>query len=828
MNAGSTSRLTWLTLILAFVVAGPALSEGHDVKAVKELKATRHGGLYVANRSPLEPSALMKLPIGSIRPRGWLRRQLETSARGMTGRLGEISPWCKFEGNSWADAEGKGHSGWEELPYWLKGYGDLGYVLHDETIIKQAKKWIDAVLSSQEADGWFGPRGLKKSLQGKPDLWPHMVMLNILQSYYEYTSDPRVLPFMTRYFRWQLSVPDADFLAGYWPKLRTGDNLESVYWLYNRSADKWLLELANKIQRGCADWTRDVIDWHGVNVSQGFRAPAIFFMQAGERKYLEAAERNYRTVMDVYGQFPGGGFAADENCRKGCVDPRQGFETCSMVEFMHSFEMLTKISGRPVWSDRCEEVAFNSLPAALTPDQKALHYLTGANMVQLDKRNHAPGIQNGGTMLSYSPFAVYRCCQHNVSHGWPYYAEELWLATWDGGLCASLYAASEVSAKVGDGTSVTITEETDYPFRDTIDLKMSLPRQTRFPLYLRVPSWCRRPALQLNGKPLAVKAEPLSYVVLDRAWKDGDRLTLRFPMELTVRTWTRNKNAVSVAYGPLSFSLQIGEKYTRYGGAKDWPEWEVFPTTAWNYGLVLDKKNPAGALEVLQVEDVEHPDLTQPFTADTAPIVIHAKAKKIPGWTLDRTGLVAKLPPSPVRSEEPEETVTLIPMGAARLRITSFPTIGSGPGAYVFPVLKPGDATPSASHVFQNDTLDALNDGELPSNSADHSIPRFTWWDHRGTREWVQYDFAKPRKLSAVAVYWFDDTGIGLCRVPESWRLLYKDGNTWRPVAKAGVYGIAKDRFNRVMFTEIQAAALRLEVQLRKDFSGGILEWKID
>src|SRR5207248_7841722 len=158
-----------------------------------------------------------------------------------------------------------------------------------------------------------------------------------------------------------------------------------------------------------------------------------------------------------------------------------------IVEFMHSFEMLTKISGNPVWSDRCEELAFNSLPAALTPDWKGLHYLTCANQVALDKANHAPAIDNGGTMFSYSPFEVYRCCQHNVSHGWPYYAEELWLATPDGGLCASLYSASEVSAKVADGTTVRISEETDYPFSDNITFNVTQAASVKFPLYLRVP-----------------------------------------------------------------------------------------------------------------------------------------------------------------------------------------------------------------------------------------------------------------------------------------------------------------------------------------------------
>jgi hypothetical protein len=812
-----------LAAALGGILTATARAEAPEgVRVVDEVRGTdAPGGLYVGNREPLQPSPLLKLPVGSIKPRGWLRSQLETEARGMTGRLPEISPWCKFEGNAWASPEGKGHSGWEELPYWLKGYGDLGYVLHDERIIKDARRWIDAVLAGQEADGWFGPRALKTSLHGKPDVWPNMVMLNVLQSYYEFSGDERVLPFMARYFRWQRGVPEADLIGG-WARPRAGDNLESLYWLYNRTGERRLLDLAARIHRHGTDWADGVPDWHGVNISQGFREPAVYFLQARDRKLLDAAERNYRTVMGTYGQFPGGGFAADENCRPGYTDPHQGCETCSWVELLHSFEMLTKIGGDPVWADRCEEVACNSLPAALTPDQKALHYLTGANMVRLDKDNHAPGIQNRGTMLSYSPFAVYRCCQHNVSHGWPYYAEELWLATADRGLCASLYAASDVSAKVANGTTVSVAEDTDYPFGDTVNLKLALPRPLRFPLYLRVPRWCRQPAVRVNGEAVAADARPLTYVVLDRTWKDGDAVAVRFPRTLGVRTWKKNHDAVSVEYGPLTFALKIGEKDIRYGGKGDWPELEVLPTMPWNYGLVLDEKDPAASLELVRAQG-RVPD--NPFTPDAAPLRVRAKARRIPGWTLDRNGLAGKLGPSPVRSDEPEETVTLIPMGAARLRITAFPTLGTRPDAHAWPAR--AGVTASASHVWQADTLEALDDGEVPASSGDPTIPRFTWWDHKGGREWVQYDFARPREVSSAEVYWFDDTGRGGCRVPESWRLLARDGDAWKPVGGASGYGVAKDRFNRVTFWPVRTTALRLEVKLHDGFSGGILEWRV-
>lgn len=129
--------------------------------------------------------------------------------------------------------------------------------------------------------------------------------------------------------------------------------------------------------------------------------------------------------------------------------------------------------------------------------------------------------------------------------------------------------------------------------------------------------------------------------------------------------------------------------------------------------------------------------------------------------------------------------------------------------------------------LWSHDSVEAMIDGLEPKNSNDHSIPRFTWWDHLGSAEWVQYDFDKPRKVSAVEVYWFDDSGVGRCRVPASWKLLYRDNETWKPVTGASEFGTKVDTFNRVSFTPVEASALRIEVQLQTDFSGGILEWKV-
>ncbi len=787
---------------------------------------TTSNRFYVSNRAPLSPSPFIKLPIGSITPQGWLRHQLELEKAGMTGRLKEISPWLRFDKSAWGNREGKGERGWEELPYWLKGFGDLGYVLKDSAVTAEARQWIEAVLASQRADGWFGPRDLLTSLDGKPDLWPHMVMLNVLQSFYEATGDPRVLPFMTRYFQWENQLPPAAFGAGYWPKIRMGDNIESCHWLYNRTGEPWLLELARKMHEHMQHWDRGEINWHNVNFSQGFRAGTVFWPQSRDVKDLESAERNYRTAMGTYGQFPGGGFVADENARPGFVDPRGGFETCGIVEFMHSFEMLTKITGNPLWADRCEDIAFNSLPAAMTPDQKGLHYLTCANQVQLDRNNKSPDVENGGTMFSYSPFEVYRCCQHNVSHGWPYYAEELWLATPDNGLCASLYAASEVSARVGDGTTLKVTETTDYPFSDTITLKVAAPNPVAFPLYLRVPRWCEGATLKVNGKAERAVARPLSFLAVNRQWKNGDTITLRLPMRIAVTTWAKNKGAVSVNYGPLSFALAIKERWQRYGNNPDWPEWEVFPDSPWNYGLDLGT-DPAKAIKVIHRPG---PLAAQPFTPDAAPIRLRVPARRVPGWQVDQFNVAGLLQASPAKSTEPVEQIALVPMGAARLRISAFPTVSMAADAHEWvapPKPKPSAYKASASHCGDSDTVEALGDGLEPMNSNDHLIPRFTWWDHRGSQEWVQYDFAQQKKVSAVEVYWFDDTGAGQCRVPQSWQVLYQVGAEWKPVAATGPFGNARDAFNRTGFAPVETKALRLVVQLQPEFSGGILEWRV-
>jgi hypothetical protein len=126
--------------------------------------------------------------------------------------------------------------------------------------------------------------------------------------------------------------------------------------------------------------------------------------------------------------------------------------------------------------------------------------------------------------------------------------------------------------------------------------------------------------------------------------------------------------------------------------------------------------------------------------------------------------------------------------------------------------------------VFDGDSLEAPDSGRTPESSADTSIPRFTWWDRRGTTEWIEYDLRSARELSSVSAYWFDDTGAGQCRVPQSWRVLWLDGETWRPVESTSPYDVAPDRLNSTTFTPVRTQHVRVEAVLRPTYSGGLLQ----
>ena len=655
-----------------------------NINIVKTPSNETRNDHYLCNREPLHTNPFVKLPLGAVRPRGWLKHQLGLMVEGMVGRLPKLSKFLASD-NGWFQ---DGNEGWEEQPYWLRGAYPVAVLTGDERLLKTVNQWIEATLASETAEGYFGS-SYHRARKGKSgrimcDLWPHMVMLDALIQHHEFTKDKRVPELMQRFFKFCAELPDAEFMPriggtqwqsyredfGDWKigiqMKRAGDMLPHIYWLYNRTGAKELLALATRFHESILPPVSEWLDDHVVHFTQRFAYSGLYGQQSDLSAHLAQTEYWYTQHIGTWGQQPRGIFGADERIRPGKTDPRQGCETCAMIEFAKNFYLLGRISGDPKYADRCEDIMLNHFPASQTADLKALHYLTASNQPQLDA-SEQHDYYNKGRQVCYSPH-IYRCCQHNVAMGWPWYAENLWQASSDNGLAAWLYAGSDVKTVVGDGTEVTLREETDYPFDTNVRITGQTDANCVFPLYLRVPRWCSAFRANVSGKTLDVNPEPGSFVRIEREWSQGDIISIEMPVGVSLTTWPRT-GSVTVDRGPLSYSLRIEEQWKRCGGTDEWPEWEVFPKTPWHYGLIVGENKPV--IESIQAKPVS----PQPWTLESAPIELKAKAKRIPDWEIGDDETVMELPQSPVCSQEQEEDISLIPMGCARLRIACLPVV---------------------------------------------------------------------------------------------------------------------------------------------------------
>lgn len=649
----------------------------------------------VFNRAPLEESPYALLPLGSVRPSGWLREQLLRQASGLTGHLDEVYPAVMGPSNAWLGGDG---DAWERGPYWIDGLLPLAFILGDQTLVDKALVWVEAILASRGRDGRIGPArdnpfvyGLQRG--GSQDWWPRMVALKILQQYYEATGDARAIECLSAYFSYQLETLAATPLDHWtdWGRWRGADNLAVVYWLYNITGQEYLLRLGELLHSQTTDWTslfRDGAIFHApysvhcVNLAQGFKAPVVWWQYSHSSSDLEAPLKALAAIRGTVG-LPTGLWAGDEQLHSG--EPTRGSELCTAVEMMFSAEEMLRITGDPAWADCLERVAFNALPAQVNDTFTAKQYYQQANQVSCTLGWGPFSTPHDGTDTVFGTLNGYPCCLSNMHQGWPKFTRNLWYATPDGGLAALVYAPCEVNAKVAGGTEITLTEDTAYPFRDEVRFTIGMPRcrdrKASFPLRFRVPGWCGAPRVFVNSQEIEAASEN-GIICLQREWRRNDEIRLVFPMETEVEEWY--DRAWTIVRGPLVYALRMKENWTWKDLPGGWygpGAWEVTSPSPWNYCIMRDSFEPSQCSvnlsgPVARSADAASGKLSEtiaayPWSVDTAPVSITVPARELPHWT--EPSAVAFWTEDGYDAGKPV-TIELIPYGCTTLRITEFPT----------------------------------------------------------------------------------------------------------------------------------------------------------
>ncbi|MGI6566823.1 MAG: hypothetical protein GX341_00900 [Firmicutes bacterium] len=624
------------------------------------------------NGKRLKPRAFTMLPLGTVKPRGWLKQQLQIQADGLSGHIDEF--WEDLgPDNQWF---GGSREGWERGPYYADGLVPLAYLLDDEKLKAKAQKWVEAFIDRQREDGWIGPvqgvLGDRKYPEYDP--WPVFIVCKVLTQYQEATGDERVIPAMLKFCRYLLDNLDNRPLKS-WAKFRWADFIISVHWLYDRTGEEWLLDLAEKVKSQGYDWHGHFVDFryqrkqrnidletHVVNNAMGIKTPGVWYRQSGEPGDREAVHIGLENLDKFHGQVTGV-FTGDEHLSG--KNPSQGTELCAVVEYMFSLEQLISIMADSVLADRLERIAFNALPATFSPDMWAHQYDQQVNQVICSVAERDWSNLPDANIFGLEP--NFGCCTANMHQGWPKFAANLWMGTPDNGLAAVAYAPSIVTAKVGEsGQEVSIIEETEYPFGETLDFTIQSARAVTFPLTFRIPAWAKGATLTLpDGETVALPAQ--SFQTITREWRPGDQLRLTLPMEL--ETERRYQGSIAILRGPLVYSLKIGENWKHIGGVQPHADWEVYPTTPWNYGLVIDPANPGKSIKV-----VKKPVGLMPYSPEGAPVELKVTGRLVPEWRLEGNW-AGPIPQSPARSKERAEKLTLIPYGCTNLRITEFPLL---------------------------------------------------------------------------------------------------------------------------------------------------------
>ncbi|MBN2063587.1 MAG: glycoside hydrolase family 127 protein [Sedimentisphaerales bacterium] len=534
---------------------------------------------------------------------------------------------------------------------------------------------------------------------------------------------------------------------------------------------------------------------HAVRANYVYTAMADVAAITGDVDFVKAIDAIWQNVADKKLYITGGigarhaGEAYGDNYE---LPNRSAYcETCAAIANVYWNQRMFLFHGdsRPI--DIMERSLYNALLSGVSLDGMKFFYPNPLESVAGHER---------------SPWFGCACCPSNICRfiasvpGYVY-------AVRDKAIYVNMYVDSESEIKLGDN-AVNLRQVTRYPWEGRVELTVNPAASEKFAVNVRIPDWtgefsssalytfidkATQPVIiAVNGQEVAV--EPLNgYVVLDRKWQSGDIVTIDLPMEvrrlICDERVVDNVGKMAIQRGPLVYCVEGAD----VEGGKV-------------LNLLFDKDSPLEVSfsdELNGVVVISGTAFELHNKADGGKERVACRFRAIPYYAWAHRG---KMP-----------MAVWLPYKQEQVNAIAAPTIASRSKVSVSFLSNVG-----------NTKAEFVNDQLVPRSSGDHEKGFLHFWPHKGTTEYVQYDFAAPASVSNVSVYWFDDTGRGECRIPSSWQVLYREGDEFKPVQNFSDYKVTKDDFDGVSFLPVQTDGLRLMITGQDNFSTGVHEFKVE